>query len=158
MTRPGILWKNFFNYLFNICDIIICIFQGLFILCSFFQFYWNIANHSILKLFLKIFVVPEFPSFKSSFILLASMLLSGFDPPHLPPTPSLTPRGPPSLSQEHADLSAWAEILPTALSPASKSLALVLVYLMLEEESVVSWGRGWLLCCPTISFSLACAN
>lgn len=72
--------------------------------------------------------MPNFPPLNHSFILLASMWLPGFDPLYLPPIPSLTARG-----------------LPLSPVPA---LALVLVNLMLEEESVVSWRRDCLLCYP----------
>lgn len=62
------------------------------------------------------------------------MFLSGFDTLHLPPIPSFTPMFP---LREHAEQGSF----PTALSFASKSLALVFVNMVLEEELVKRWER-----------------
>lgn len=149
MTSPGILRKEFFDDLFYICNkySIFCILKFVHYR-HFFQFYGNLAGHNAFVLFLKISAMPQILSVNlfihwfSQLKAKASTLLPGFDSPHLPPTPSLTPRCP--LPQRTG----------CSLCPAR----------LRTDSSISAPGRGeergQLLWCGvlTVSFSLACVN
>lgn len=102
MTRPGILWKELFNYFFSISVINIAfyIFYGLSILCSFFNFVETYLVTIFSYYLQNSLLCWNFSTLNYSFIhsfdlgQKACMFLSGFALPHLHPF-LLSPQGHP---------------------------------------------------------------